>query len=618
MFRWMMTGCVFCMCVQIAPAQTAAQEEGVALDDGYRLPMSFPTGGYWPQERMASAAQRAGFEDKWEYAKKLLTDLKTRHHWNTVWVLNIGLDDGKKLLRIAEEVGMWVVLEPTPVTHHFIWYSHASPEAIRRTAQKVVDELGQFKALAGYVFVDEPNVVSMGFLDNMRREIKALDPARICLTVTTLRNTEAAARRTSLPVIVTDVYPFGYPRDPNLPNKPPASRAHYRLAARFLNEITVENGKRPWMMPQIFQDIWGLWYYDENQHVVAEAGAYLHWRMPSVGETRWQIWCALANSAKGVLFYVLFPPHHPRKKGEPQKRVAKAADAWPKLSKDLATGNGRAMLYPNGTPTPQMAAASDAFGFIRKHAALLDRLKPLKPELAYCSPPAFAHSFRDPETGKTYTIVYTDRTEEASTAPISFLGQVKSIRDLRSGKSLEIGKDANGLTQVQVPLRPGDGTLLAIGIDEADLPRLVASEDFSLTSMTGKLETAKRIIVRKPYGLGWDHCLVSDPGQTQPPPPGTLTYQLMGAGASSRRVPITSYPKDATVYVVYRGMLARGDQESLILAMSADGKKFDWAAIGLPDLPVPIPRSAKTLRFEIKPGARLYGFGLVAVPVAGE
>ena len=144
MFRWMMTGCVFCMCVQIAPAQTAAQEEGVALDDGYRLPMSFPTGGYWPQERMASAAQRAGFEDKWEYAKKLLTDLKTRHHWNTVWVLNIGLDDGKKLLRIAEEVGMWVVLEPTPVTHHFIWYSHASPEAIRRTAQKVVDELGQF------------------------------------------------------------------------------------------------------------------------------------------------------------------------------------------------------------------------------------------------------------------------------------------------------------------------------------------------------------------------------------------------------------------------------------------------------------------------------------------
>ena len=612
MLRWILTGCVLCTCVQMS----FAQEGGPALGDGYRLPMSFPTGGYWPQERMASAAQRAGVEDKWEYARKLLTDLKTQHHWNTVWVLNIGLEDAKKFLRIAEEVGMWVVLEPTPVTHHFIWISHASPEAIRQTAQRTVKELGQYKALAGYVFVDEPNVISMGFLENMRREIKALDPTRICLTVTMLRDTEAAARRTELPVIVTDVYPFGYPRDPNLPNKPPASRAYYRLAARYLNEVTAQTGKRPWMMPQIFQDIWGRWYYDKNQHVVAEAGAYLHWRMPTVGETRWQIWCALANNAKGVIFYVLFPPHHPRKKGEPQKRVPKAADAWPKISDDLPTGTGRAMLYPDGTVTPQMAAASDAFGFIRKHAALLDRLEPLKPQLAYCSPPAFAHSFRDPDGGKTYVIVYTDQTEEASTASISFLGQVKSVRDLRSGKSLGARKETGGLIQTQVPLRPGDGTLLAVDIDEADLPLLVASEDFALTSMTGRLGNTKRIIVRRPYGLGWEHCLVSDPGKTQPPPSGTVTYQLMGAGASSRRVPITSYPKDATVYVVYRGMLARGDQESLVLAMSADGEKFDWAAIGLPDLPVAIPRSAKTLRFEIKPGARLYGFELVAVPTA--
>lgn len=590
------------------------QGNGVPLRDGYRLPMPFPTGGYWPWERLPSAAERAGFEDKWVYAEKLLVELKTTHHWNTVWALNIGLEDAQRFLALAEQAGVWVVLEPNTVTHHFIWGSHASPADMRQTAEKTVAALKQFSALAGYVFVDEPRTINMGFLENMRRALQEFDPSRICLTVAMLRDLEAAAHRTALPVLVTDVYPFGYPRDPNLPNKPHVSRAHYRGAMRFLSELAWDTGKRPWAMPQIFQDIWGLWYYDQSQNVVAEAGAYLHWRMPTVGETRWQIWCAVANNVKGVLFYVLFPPHNPRKKGEPQTRVAKPHDGWPTISADLSSGDGRAMLYPDGTPTPQMAASSEVFRFIRENAALLERLEPLPAEIAYAAPPAYASSFRDPDTGSVYTVVYTDATERSSVASVSFLTAPQSVRDLRQATVLGTERSAEGFCQAQVPLGPGDGTLLALDVNRERRPCLVASQDFAMGTIMQQMVNVKRTVMRKPYGMGWDYCMVVEPEQSQPPASGTLTCQLTGPGGNSRRVPMNSYPKDATVYVTYEGTLAGPDQESLILSVSTDGETFNWSGIGAPELPVKLPRASTAIRFEIKPGARLSSFRLISVP----
>lgn len=610
--------CVLCLFSLSYVCDGLGQDAGLALPGGYRLPMSFPTGGYLPWERIASTAQRAGAGDKWQYARKLLLELKNTHHWNTVWALNINRDDAGKLLQIAHEVGIWIVLEPNTVTHHFIWFSHVSPEAIRRTAAKTVDEFGRFDALAGYVFVDEPSTINMGFLENMRREIKSLDPARICLTVTMPRDTAAAAHRTGLPVLVTDVYPFGYPRDPNLPSQPAASRAYYRATVHFLTQLASATGKRPWIMPQIFQDIWGLWYYDDNQHVVAEKGAYLHWRMPTVGETRWQIWCALAHNAKGVLFYVLLPPHNPRKKGEPQKRVAKPNPAWPTISTDLHTGEARAMLYPDGTPSRQMLATSEVFRFVRQHANLLDRLEPFEPEIAYGSSPAFAHTFQDPTTGSVYTMVYTDETDRASVAVVSFLTAVGTVKDISSGKTIATRQSPEGFAQIQIPLPPGGGALLALDCKDSMLPRLAAREDFSLTTAMATMHNAKRSILRKPYGLGWEHCIVSDPGKTQPPCSGTVTCRLLGTGPESRRAAIAAHPKDAAVFVAYKGTIPGSDSEGLILEVSSDGEKFTWAATGIPELPVRIPTGIKTIRFRLKPGARLSRFDLIVVPRAGK
>jgi len=129
---------LLCLAGWVHAAQPATPDKGMLLPGGYRLPMRFPVGGYWPWERLPGAAKRAGVEDKWQYAAKLLRELKTKHHWNTVWALNIGPDDAKKFLALAESAGVWVLLEPSFITHHFIWQSHASPAEIRKTAKKTV------------------------------------------------------------------------------------------------------------------------------------------------------------------------------------------------------------------------------------------------------------------------------------------------------------------------------------------------------------------------------------------------------------------------------------------------------------------------------------------------
>ena len=597
--------------VLLFAASLASAESGVPLPDGYRLPMHFPTGGYWPWERMGAAAKRAGFDDPWVYAEKLLRDLKEKYHWNTVWGINFGIPNARKFLEIADRVGIRVVMNTSYYDHAYYHFSHGSLPPIRDAAKKTFEELGKFKMLAGYVLGDEPRTANLGFAEAFRGEMKKLDPGRICLTVTTTRATSGAALRTGLPVIVPDLYFFGHPRNPNLPNKVHASRAAYRYSVKYLSRLTSETRKRPWIMPQMFQSVWGLRYFDENQNVVAEKGASLHWRMPTVGETRWQIWCPLANNIKGVLFYVLFPPHHPRKKGKPQKKGATVPKGLPLISRDFATGASRAMLCPDGTPTPQMSASAEVFAFIRKHDALLDRLEPLKPEIAYAARPAFAHSFRDPQTGDLYMICYSDETDKDSTAEMTFIRSVQSARDVRSDKILSVEETPFGLSRVKVPLRPGDGTMLALKLKAAGEPMSVFNEDFRVT-IRAKLENAKRVVLKGQYGQGWRCGIVGEQSDGPSQQAGAITYPLTGR----YKYILNRYPKDATVYVVYRGNLARKDQESLILCTSKDGKAFTWTAVGILDFPVKLPRDATALRFLIKPGAFLEGFEVISVPHA--
>ena len=61
-------------------------------------------------------------------------------------------------------------------------------------------------------------------------------------------------------------------------------------------------------MPQCFVEIWGPWKYDEHLDAVMLPGAILHWRQPSVGEVRWQVWSAIGAGVRGFFWYVYLPP----------------------------------------------------------------------------------------------------------------------------------------------------------------------------------------------------------------------------------------------------------------------------------------------------------------------
>ncbi len=66
-------------------------------------------------------------------------------------------------------------------------------------------------------------------------------------------------------------------------------------------------GKHSWFMGQMFGDVWGR-HWRKGDRMIVEPGSYLHWKMPSEAESRWQVWESLRLGSKGIFFYVLHPP----------------------------------------------------------------------------------------------------------------------------------------------------------------------------------------------------------------------------------------------------------------------------------------------------------------------
>jgi hypothetical protein len=124
------------------------------------------------------------------------------------------------------------------------------------------------------------------------------------IVVTMWPATPTYCRETGYPFPCTDLYPFFSDGNPNGPNPAHVSRDWYRVQVAMTVKAALEGGKTPWIMPQMFADIWGPWKYDERGEMTILPGGVLHWRGPSVGETRWQAWSALGLGAQGVIYYV--------------------------------------------------------------------------------------------------------------------------------------------------------------------------------------------------------------------------------------------------------------------------------------------------------------------------
>jgi hypothetical protein len=579
---------------------------------------TFVRGVYWPFERTKWPAENAGMEF-WQFSEKVLSDLKNRYHVDLIWVVNSGNDDAVKLAGIAEKYGIGVVPVTTAI---YDWRGVRTQKAAHAIAEKTVSTLGTAKGIAGYVLLDEPKRGEVDILEATRAALAERDPNRPALVVSMLRQTEAVARRTNLPFLVSDPYPFFGPKSPNGPSTPAISRQYYLDATQRTVALARETDKTPWMMPQIFSDLWGDWHYDAKMNAVAEPGAYYHWRMPTLGETRWQIWQAIGAGAKGVVFYVLFPTPNPRRSAQDAKdmkgyRIAKPQPDWPLFKTETSLDVGTAILRNDGSSTPQAETMGEVFGALEAHRALLGRLQSAPP-VAFADAPFRATTFRDPQDNNTYIVVVNDNTDATVTGKVRLLPAVKSARELISGSSIAAQTNAAKLSELALKIEAGGGALLALE-GEAVATQTYA-EDFGIQISAGKFERVQKVLQPQPWGMGYRVAVKTKADAPTVAPQqaaaDVINPATTGAGAGQLQYALAEVAgnKGPRLYLVYDGSKS-ADKAGVEVSVSPDGKEFQRISVDEFNQPIAIPKDSTQLRFTLlDTEATLDGWQMISVP----
>jgi len=555
-----------------------------------------PLGVYWPQERVGWLAQKAGL-DPWEYQDRVLARLHDEHACNMIWVVNIGTDDLVRLCALAAKHDMVVVGTPEPIIW---WRQHRTPEFAVKCAEESVKRLAEALGFGGYVLIDEPRAWELPYLDAIRAELERLDPRHPTIMVTMRGDTPPAIQRTDFGIITSDIYPFFADRSPNGPNPAPVSRAYYRLCAEAFGGQCQARGKTLWMMPQAFSEIWGDWYYDAQGHCIAQPGAYLHWRMPTVGETRWQIWEALANGAQGVIFFVLFPPGNDRTAESPPGQPLD--NPFPKIAETANTGQPAALLNADSTDTPQLTAMGEEFAAIERLMPVLRGLQLSPFPAVVVEPPLHARTLRD-GAGNLHAVIVNDSTDEPTTAEVAVLPGISGLRDLKHDTDIALtAGHQDALRRATLALAPGEGTLLQLVAEPARRPIATCVEDFTAPQITGALAGGEVRARRLPWGVGWAYEVVpSAEGM-----PATLTCDV---------TTLTGDPKvhrpSGPIFLIYEGRKP-AEGEGVELSYSSNGQTFTRANVDAFGQPTAIPNEASHVRFTVGTGAGLTSFCVVA------
>ena len=431
----------------------------------------FPRGVYWPQERVSWMAEQAGVEF-WTYVDQVMAELKAQH-CNFIWVVNSDIPSLQKLCAAGTAHNIQVA--GNPAAPFYNWRQHRTPKFAVRTAQWAVEQLGDTEGLYAYVCLDEPGLEELAYLDTIRRELKRLDPTRKSVLVTMRPQTPAAIGRTDFPIITCDVYPFFFEGDPNGPNPAPRSRNYYRTVNDTLSAQCQKAGKTYWVMPGVFSEIWGDWYYDDNMHVVAQPGAYLHWRTPTVGESRWMTWQGLASGAQGIIYFVLFPAGNERTaESEPGPAPT---HPFPKITQPLHTHQPNALLNIDSTPTEQMIAIGEEFAQVEKLEPILQKLSLSRFPAVFTTAPFHVRTFVDEESD-LYALVVNDNTDEPVTGEVTLLPGITQLDDLCADAPLALTEaEKYSLQRATLKLNAGGGTLLRLITEPTHRPMSIMIEE---------------------------------------------------------------------------------------------------------------------------------------------
>lgn len=444
-------------------AKTAAKARSKSLKS------FFPTGVFWAWERTKPNADFAK-KELWAFAEENMLTLK-QNGYNTCWFVNFPAKLQLKMLELAKKHDMKVLFN-TDLLH--IYYNGiGSLESLDELAARTVARIGHHDALLGYVLKDEPVMFDLENCNYLYDVMKKTDPERDSVAVVMNRQSLSYLRDSKMPVICSDIYYFGGDKSTQIPSPRPVSIHEFTNAFKSFGNAAELYGKHSWFMGQMFGDTWGRHWFNGKKMVVYP-GSYLHWRMPTEAESRWQIWEALRLGTKGAFFYVLHPPIPllvpPEKASTAREKKmvasmdggAKWAASWKtqKLTdKTLEIDPGEGMFLPGGKPTPQMLATGPVMRLIRANESLLvNRRKADFPVFFSGDPKTDNATFI---SGDRWLGVIVNRDlDKKRTVEVLLPVNVKEVIDLNTGKKIPVASSGDSFRKITLPLAAGDGVLL--------------------------------------------------------------------------------------------------------------------------------------------------------------
>ncbi|MBR2438950.1 MAG: hypothetical protein IKB25_02045 [Lentisphaeria bacterium] len=548
------------------------------------LKKAFPTGVYWAWERTKMNADYAKMEF-WQFVEHSMKVAK-ENGYDTLWFVNLpGNHEQVKVLALAEKHGLRVLTNSDLYTIYYTGLD--SLGQMDRLADQTVARIGHFKSLLGYVLKDEPLLCDMDSSDYLCSLMKKADPGRDSVVVVMNRPSLTYLRDSKLPIVCTDIYYFADENSTMLPAPRNVGQAEFTNALNLFNLSAERHNKHSWFMGQIFGDIWGRHWYKNGKYIVYP-GCYLHWRMPTKAESKWQIWEALRLGSKGIIFYVyhsdipLMVPPEKAVTADDKKKVAamdkrgKIAASWKtqKLTdKTIELEWSAGMLHPGGKPTEQMVATRSVMKLIRANESLLvDRCRAEFPVFFATDAKTNVERFRSGD--KWFGVIVNRDLDNTRTVEIRLPLNVKKIKDLATGKEVKMASAGKYFQKISLTLEAGSGALLESEFYEHAGLRY-SKESFDQYSIHNvKVNDHAEIFNHGRYGADENRSLRLKKGGD----PSLAACALLGI--SNPKNSNFTYSKNlsrrgkGTTYCMIRGKLDKSEIRAAVVGQEADAPNF--------------------------------------------
>jgi hypothetical protein len=288
-----------------------------------------PLGVYWPGEYVYRNS--LGKVD-WPKVEEALTQSQGLNV-NSIWLTHMYAGDTAEFARRADLKGIKLVASIGTIAGEIASIRKGNHQKIIRDT---LTAWGNAPDPLAFGLGDEPRTAYMNEMKTYVNSWRRFAPNQSVTTVVT-RIDRAAAMSLNLSALTVDVYPFFSPGNPN------AFAGHASHA---------------------FQYPYGPYQVDSKGNLILLPGGAPHWSMPTPNQIRWQTFAAFSQGIRGMFYFAYRWPV----RSSPNRTATNLPAV---VNTAFNTTSPQALVYPDGTPTPQLLAVGEAFSWIKRHYSLL-------------------------------------------------------------------------------------------------------------------------------------------------------------------------------------------------------------------------------------------------------